>query len=47
MDVDDTANDLPIAKFCQQIEAEWQEMLGTGQASQGNDWQPESLKKEE
>ncbi|ORY92657.1 Bestrophin, RFP-TM, chloride channel-domain-containing protein [Leucosporidium creatinivorum] len=40
-------NDLPIAKFCQQIEAEWQEMLGTGHASQGNDWEPESLKKEE
>lgn len=44
-----TANDLPIAKFCEQIEVEWQELLGTGRASgsEGNDWTPEPLKKEE
>lgn len=44
-----TANDLPIAKFCQQTEQEWLEILASGKASgsKGNDWTPEPLKKEQ
>jgi hypothetical protein len=38
-----SANDLPVAKFCSQIEAEWLEILGIA-GSQGNEWMPESVK---
>lgn len=37
------ANDLPVAKFCSQIEAEWLEIVGAA-GSEGNEWLPGPVK---